>query len=103
MAVIITLMAGAAMMKANASHKNCPAPFPEQGRGDPSQRETMQTFKIVRACCEYNIEKGDKREERIRPNPRQAPHVDLLPGLRGPFNSSASLPAFAVEKKRSDE
>ena len=25
----------------------------------------MQTFKIVRACCEYNIEKGDKGGERI--------------------------------------
>ncbi len=47
-------LSGAATMKANAPHKKCPAPFPEQGRGDLSRRETMQTFKIVRACCEYN-------------------------------------------------
>ena len=52
------LLSGAATIKANAPHKNCPAPFPEQGRGDLSRRETMQTFKIVKAASEYNIEKA---------------------------------------------
>jgi hypothetical protein len=48
------------MLTANAPHKKCPAPFPEQGREDLSRmRETMQTFKIVRAASEYNVEKGD--------------------------------------------